>query len=171
MFTGFPWMSVGYSQIDTFLSGWGPLFGVLGVSWCVSISATIFIYFVLQKKYLLALLLMSVPYVLGFGLNLISWTNDSGQPIKTVIIQGGVPQNLKWTAEQFPKTLNLYHQATKNSPKNSFIVWPEVAVPATTKDIQVYLEAIQKEAQESNKKIALGVLEKNKDSDQLFNSN
>ena len=170
MFTGFPWMSVGYSQIDTFLSGWGPLFGVLGVSWCVSISATIFIYFVLQKKYLLALLLMSVPYVLGFGLNLISWTNDSGQPIKTVIIQGGVPQNLKWTAEQFPKTLNLYHQATKNSPKNSFIVWPEVAVPATTRDIQVYLESIQKEAQESNKKIALGVLEKNKDSDQLFNS-
>jgi len=170
MFTGFPWMSIGYSQIDTFLLGWAPIFGVHGVSWCVSISATIFLYFVLQKKYLLALLLMSIPYILGFAFNLISWTNDTGQPVKTVIIQGGVPQNLKWTAEQFPKTLDLYRQATKDAPTNSFVVWPEVAIPASSDNIQSYLEFIQKEAQESSKKIAIGILEKNKDSALLFNS-
>ncbi|MFQ3334536.1 MAG: apolipoprotein N-acyltransferase [Woeseiaceae bacterium] len=170
MFSGFPWMTIGYSQVDTFLSGWAPVLGVFGVSWLVSISATIFLYFVLKKRYLLAILLMSMPYIMGFGLNLYSWSHSLGEPIKTTIIQGGVPQDLKWTADQFPKTLDLYLQATKNSPKNSFIVWPEVAIPASSDHIEEYLQFIQNEAKETNKKIALGVLEKNKDSGLLFNS-
>ncbi len=170
LFSGFPWMTIGYSQVDTFLSGWAPVLGVFGVSWLVSISATIFLYFTLKKRYLLAIFLMSMPYIIGFSLNLYSWSHSLGEPIKTIIIQGGVPQNLKWTAEQFPKTLDLYLQATKNSPKNSFIVWPEVAIPASSDRIEGYLQFIQKEAKESNKKIALGVLEKNKDTGLLFNS-
>ena len=35
LFTGFPWLSLGYSQIDTGLSGWAPIVGVLGVSWLI----------------------------------------------------------------------------------------------------------------------------------------
>ena len=170
MFSGFPWMTLGYSQVDTFLSGWAPIFGVFGVSWFVSISATIFIYFALKKKYLLAILLMGMPYLMGFSLNFFTWSFNLGEPIKTTIIQSGIPQNLKWTAEQFPKTLDLYLQATKNTPKNSFIVWPEVAIPASSNHIEGYLQLIQKEVKESNKKIALGLLEKNKDTGLLFNS-
>ncbi|MCP4452791.1 MAG: apolipoprotein N-acyltransferase, partial [Planctomycetes bacterium] len=35
LFTGFPWLSLGYSQIDSPLAGWATVFGVYGVSWAV----------------------------------------------------------------------------------------------------------------------------------------
>ena len=33
IFTGFPWLAFGYSQIDAPLHGFGPLLGVYGISW------------------------------------------------------------------------------------------------------------------------------------------
>ena len=37
--SGFPWLQLGYSQIDTPLAGYAPLLGSLGVSWMLAISA------------------------------------------------------------------------------------------------------------------------------------
>ena len=37
--TGFPWLSIGYSQVDTPVAGWAPILGVHGVSWVVALLA------------------------------------------------------------------------------------------------------------------------------------
>ncbi|MDE2345022.1 MAG: apolipoprotein N-acyltransferase, partial [Gammaproteobacteria bacterium] len=39
LLTGFPWLSLGYSQIDSWLRGYAPLAGVYGVSLTVALSA------------------------------------------------------------------------------------------------------------------------------------
>ncbi len=44
LFTGFPWLSLGYSQIDSPLNGFAPLLGVYGVSWLTVFSAALLIY-------------------------------------------------------------------------------------------------------------------------------
>jgi apolipoprotein N-acyltransferase len=39
LFTGFPWLNLGYSQLDLPLAGFMPLLGVYGVSWLVVLLA------------------------------------------------------------------------------------------------------------------------------------
>ncbi len=56
--SGFPWLSMGYSQIDTPLAGYAPLIGVFGMSWLSALSAAL----------LLALLLRRSPWRAAGGL-------------------------------------------------------------------------------------------------------
>ncbi|MEX2488215.1 MAG: apolipoprotein N-acyltransferase, partial [Pseudomonadales bacterium] len=39
--TGFPWLFAGYAHLSTPLSGYGPVFGVLGISFAVMLTATL----------------------------------------------------------------------------------------------------------------------------------
>ena len=41
IFSGFPWLYLGYAHTDTWLSGWGPVGGVLGLSWIVAFCSAI----------------------------------------------------------------------------------------------------------------------------------
>jgi apolipoprotein N-acyltransferase len=43
LFTGFPWLSIGYSQIDSPLNGFAPLLGVYGVSWITIFTAALLV--------------------------------------------------------------------------------------------------------------------------------
>lgn len=42
LFTGFPWLFVGYAHLHTWLAGWAPVIGVLGLSLICAISAGLF---------------------------------------------------------------------------------------------------------------------------------
>ena len=44
LLTGFPWLSLGYSQIDSPLNGFAPLLGVYGVSWLTVLTAALLVY-------------------------------------------------------------------------------------------------------------------------------
>ncbi len=51
LFTGFPWLSVGYSQVpNSPLAGYAPLLGVYGVSLIVAVSAGILTTFALMYR-------------------------------------------------------------------------------------------------------------------------
>ena len=113
---------------------------------------------------------MLLPYLFGVLLLNYSWTEDFDQPIATSIIQGGVSQDLKWKDEQLPKTMDLYLQATLNTENESFVVWPEVAIPASLDQFESYIDLLQKHLKRTNKKLAIGVLEKDENSTHSYNS-
>ncbi len=64
--TGFPWVSIGYSQTDTLLSAFAPVFGVYGIGWIVMLVATT-VAVLLKKK----LELKQNIWVAGLGLFII----------------------------------------------------------------------------------------------------
>ena len=143
--SGFPWMTLGYSQIDSPLAGIAPVAGVYGVSTALLLSAAALIAAALstsRRRSAFAALAV-VPWVLGYALQQIEWTQPAGSSIRTTIVQGGISQDQKWLPEQFPTTLNLYRNATVGGQNHELVVWPEVALPAAIDQIENYLASIE----------------------------
>lgn len=132
LFTGFPWLSLGYSQIDTWLSGWAPVVGVLGVSWVVLLTAgslACVVFSTQIRTKVMAVLLAAVFWVAGWGLTMVSWVKPAGEPINVALLQGNVPQEIKWL-RSFQRINNaIYTKMTEQQSDVDLIVWPETSVP------------------------------------------
>jgi apolipoprotein N-acyltransferase len=131
-FTGFPWLFLGYSQVNFQLSGLAPLFGVFGVSWAVAFSSGALVAIIMARKHLsLVLSMVALLLVLWLGsaaLNSMRWTHPNGQPIKVTLVQGNVAQQLKWQPEQAGESLALYKNLTLQNFHPGIIFWPEAAI-------------------------------------------
>ena len=104
--TGFPWLEVGVSQISGPLSGYTPIVGALGVSLIAAFSAGILAYCWHYRK-LSGLLFVVLIWFAGYALQSITWTTEKDEALTVTIIQGNVPQDIKWDKEQVIKTLAL----------------------------------------------------------------
>src|SRR6185312_4566056 len=82
--SGFSWLSLGYSQTDTWLAGFAPLVGVYGISAlllvCAGALATLACAHGLRAR-LAALTVLLVPWLAGFALHGRSWTHPVGPPV------------------------------------------------------------------------------------------
>jgi apolipoprotein N-acyltransferase len=160
--TGFPWLSIGYSQVDSPLAGWLPVLGVYGASFLVILSAAA-VFAVAQRHgpdRWGALALVLLPWVGGAGLQSIEWSEPSDSPRKITIVQGGVSQDRKWLREQFATTLDLYHSSILDHRDSNLIVWPEVAIPAAIDQVEGYLELLRLDLERQRQTLLLGILER-----------
>ncbi len=132
IFTGFPWLSVGYSQAAMSpLAGYAPVFGVFGVSLAVSVSAGLLALLVVarwNRSGKLALVALLVLWGGGAGLRTIEWTQPQGSPLKVSLLQGNIPEELKFDQEKLVDTLETYRRLILGSDAR-LIVLPETAIP------------------------------------------
>ncbi len=171
-FTGFPWLSAGYGQIDGPLMPWFPVSGVYGVS---------FVTVVLSGVLLTLLRGGNRDRLIATGIGLIilgstwamydrAWTTALDEDIRVSLIQGSISQDKKWLPEQRQPTLDLYEALTFQQPSPDLVIWPEVAVPTLKLVVQDYLDALAAKARQRNMQIYLGVLTFDNDSGQYQNS-
>ena len=168
--SGFPWMSLGYAQIDSVLSGLAPVLGIFGVSAALVFSAAAALAAALHRWRILWAGLAALPWLLGYGLQNVNWTHPAGAAVSTAIIQGGIPQDRKWLPSQFQPTLELYRAATFDGGDHELVVWPEVAIPALADQIDGYLRALQYELSQREQTLALGILERDAADERIYNS-
>jgi len=128
VFTGFPWLTLGYSQIDTPLRGYAPIFGVFGLSWLVWLCAGLLLALARTRMRSRALAAFVFVLVLGWGLARIEWTRPQGAPVTVSLLQGNVAQDLKWDAARFASTVQLYQHMIERSAARLTIL-PETAIP------------------------------------------
>ena len=163
VFTGFPWLALGYSQTPPSpLAGWVPLLGVHGLSLLVAlISASLL-------RWRQGLALAAALSAIGLGLAQIEWTAPSGPPVRVALLQGNVPQEMKFRPEAFFKTLALYERLIDEHPAQLTLL-PETAFPVFLQQLpQDYLDRLHQLAARQNGVIVFGAI--TGDTGNYFNS-
>ena len=153
IFTGFPWLTFGYSQAASSpLAGYAPLLGVYGISLAVAISAGL-LALVSQKcwsrqgKAALAALL--VLWLGGAALREVEWTQAQGEPLKVSLLQGNIPQELKFQEDKLVGTLETYRRLIQESDAR-LTVLPETALPLLRNELPENYAAILREHVKKN---------------------
>ncbi len=139
LFTGFPWLVAGYSQVPASpLAGYAPLLGVYGVSFLLALIAALLAWSVTTRGRHAPRAWAAVAIVaLGIGgqvLRGIAWTTPDGAPTTVALLQGNIPQDLKWQPEKAQATLESYARMATASPAQ-LIVLPETALPLFESDL------------------------------------
>lgn len=158
--SGFGWLSLGYSQIDSWLVGYVPVAGVLGAGFAVSLTAACLVHIALArlKGRLAAVALAASVWLGGFLFTGVSFTQPTGQPIQAALLQAAIPQSEKWLARQRRPTLDLYRNLTREQHGTELIVWPEAAIPVLYDRVIDYLDLVQADAKAAGSTVLLGIL-------------
>lgn len=152
--TGFPWTVSGYAHTSSPLAGFAPLIGVYGIGWLAALLAGCLALLPTRKS---AVVLIVCIIATGFGVKQIAWTTPNGQPISVRLVQGNVPQEMKFDAEQVNATLTLYEDMIRAAPAD-LIAIPETALPLLLHQLpQDYLPRLSEFATASNSHLAIGV--------------
>lgn len=186
--TGFPWLASGYAHVAGPLAGYAPLLGVYGVSLCAAVIAAAIAMmaarserrrtgrhssaFTRQPRTLLLALVFGLP-IIGSALARIDWSTPAGAPISVRLLQGNVPQDVKFVEGRFDGIADEYLkmiEATKGNKQADLIVLPETAFPRFLSALPEELgRRLVRDARGMNAAIAFGV-PISEGNDRYFNS-
>jgi len=130
IFTGVPWLALGYSQVDSPLAGFAPVVGTYGVSFVSALCAGFLVTAISGsgKVRLAGGLALVLVFGLGQLAKQIAWTSAQGAPLQVALLQGNIPQDLKFQPDRYAATLATYRRLIEAS-QGQLIVLPETAIP------------------------------------------
>ncbi|HEB95888.1 MAG TPA: apolipoprotein N-acyltransferase [Sedimenticola thiotaurini] len=171
--TGFPWLSLGYSQIDSPLAGWGPVIGVHGIGLLLLVSAVSLVLLVTgpwSRRLAAGLLLLSI-WLGGYALQQVNWVVPAGPSLRVSIVQGNIAQAEKWKPANLRPTLAMYRRLTLAQREADLVIWPETAVPSFVGRVDAsFLRPLQRQLEERDTTLLLGIAEWDRDRGQYYNS-
>ena len=172
LFTGFPWLFLGYSQINSPLRGFAPLFCVYGISLTVALISGSLVLLGRRNTYLVKITCVVIIGVLiGAGALLSShpWTQPAGKPIQVSLVQGNIKQSLKWQPGELQHSLKIYKTLTEKNWGSKLIVWPEASVPTFPQQIKFFFNNMDKNAKLHKDYLIIGAPIMNDKTKEYFN--
>ena len=165
IFTGFPWLTLGYAHSGSPLAGYAPLWGVYGVSLVAAVSAGLLASLVWTRWTRQGKLVSAVLLLLWGGgalLRGVAWTQPRGEPFSVALVQGNIPQDIKFNAGELVGTLETYRRlALQNDAR--LTVLPETALPLLRHEAPPYLlEKLRDHARKSGGDMLIGSFERDR---------
>ncbi len=184
LLTGFPWALLGYSQFRNLPAiQIADIFGVWGVSFLVMLT-NMAIYKAASRqspvplpvrqagspqspvpifhfKYIWpAIICLVLTLCYGFFKLHTTPRAVGGTPIKISVIQGNIPQELKWYPGAREDIINKYMLLSKLAvrEKPDLIVWPEAALPVILEEEPSYFEKVRGLAKVTRTSFLLGAV-------------
>ncbi|QTS83890.1 Apolipoprotein N-acyltransferase [Coxiella endosymbiont of Amblyomma nuttalli] len=160
LFTGFPWLFLGYSQTNSPLRGFGPIFGVYGISLIVTfISSCLYLLFFHKRIFvkILSVILIILLFIAGGILGMIRWIHLQKISLKVSLVQGNVFQWRKWDIDQLLSILQIYRSETERHWNTDIIVWPEAAIPVYPQQVSTFLKNLDEKAKQHKTALIIGI--------------
>lgn len=185
LLTGFPWLALGYSQIPASpLAGYAPILGIYGVTLMSAVTGGLLV--ALWNGYRgnatgeamaaqqhprgshrgwkftvpVSTFILLAIWLGGYLLREVEWTAPHGNAVSVSLLQGNVPQDLKWRPERVQATLQNYGRLAFSSPSR-LIVFPETALPLFLDQVpHGYLAALAEHARKNAGDLLIGVAER-----------
>ena len=165
VFTGFPWVLLGYSQVKVLpVAQLASIFGVYGVSALIAMVSAAAAFIVVEtdrRRFIpLGTALLLVIVVAGWGslrLNASALTRP-GEPLRVGIVQGNVDQAEKWDRKRADDIFADYLRKTEQAiaAGAQLVVWPESSTPFTFEDDIQATEQLRELARRSGVPLLLG---------------
>ncbi|RPI16974.1 MAG: apolipoprotein N-acyltransferase [Lysobacterales bacterium] len=170
--SGFPWLALGYTQLETVLAGYAPAGGVYGTSLAVAVLAGALVTMLLGSRRDRIVAVAAAVGIVAAGVLLarVEWTQPTGTSVTVALVQGAVPQSMKWEPGQRERTLALYAGLTEPHYGRDIIVWPEAALPALEQDVRGFLDGIRAAAQARGSTLVAGLLKRDAGSGAYYNA-
>lgn len=148
LFTGFPWLFVGYAFSDVpMLTSLAPVFGVFGLSFvAVLFACSVVELFRKRFGYVIISITTLLASVILYFVNPI-WTKPTGETLSVALVQGNIPQDMKWLGEYRLETLRIYDELTYPLwGKTDAIILPEASIPMFQDEADEFLQIMNANA-------------------------
>lgn len=174
LFTGFPWLFMGYGHLHTWLAGWAPVIGVMGISLICALTAGVIAQSVLTAKKSRGLKVAGIATLLlwssGLALKHVEWLEVAAEPISLAMVQPNIAQADKWQDEALESTLDLLRKQTEPLWDHNIIIWPEAAIPLMYSDALPFLNEINRKASDHHTGLITGIIFDEQVKDRYYNS-
>ena len=154
--TGFPWLWLGYSLIDSPLAGAASTVGVIGLSLLLALTTAL----VVESRRnrwqpaLIAAGLIGLVAIVGQQ----QWTTATEKQVDVALVQGNIPQSAKWQEDQMWPTIIKYMDMSRPHLDADLVIWPEAAIPAVEPWVKDYLTLIDTTANLRQTSLITGII-------------
>lgn len=159
LFTGFPWLALGYSQTDGPLRGLLPIVGVFGTTLVIALLAAMLSVLKiasLRQRVVLSGLIIGLM-VTGVATRQLEFSQPAGENITAALIQGAIPQALKWQPELRDASIAVYEHLSAPHWDADIVIWPETAIAAFPHEVEPVLQRLSEQAHRTATTLLIGM--------------
>ncbi len=161
LLTGFPWLAIGYAHSDSPLSGYAALIGVYGISAIAAGVAALLAQIHIKKHRWKIIFVIGFIFCAGWAMPQLRFTQALERFVTVQLVQGNIPQDLKFDPHVFEANLNQQTALMTANPAD-LIVASETALPIRLVDLPLEILARLKDFSISNhSQVLFGALGQN----------
>ena len=171
--TGFPWLSLGYSQTSAGLKDLAPLIGETGISFVLAFSAAALAQLTFKQKPLARysyVIVAGIIFAVSPQLTAFKGWQHTDKTLSVLLVQGNIKQELRWAPEQEWPTMLKYMDLTRPHFQSDLVIWPEAAIPQLEPLAESYLDNLNRAALYANTAVISGILDYNFKTQQAWNN-
>lgn len=175
VFSGFPWLLLGHSQVDGPLAALLPMVGSLAVSWLLALAAvallgTLGVFAGGTSARLGSLMVLVCIAAIAALLPTREWTVPIGKPLSFSLLQEGTAQQVRWQREQRVLSVNRYLELMRDEWGRDLIVWPENALPLFHHQVAALRDSLSRQARAQQSTLLIGMPYMNTADRRYYNS-